>query len=112
MQKRLNFRFARIEIIQFVQYPILKKKESYVNIFTTKKRSNSKEKIWILKKETYKKEKSDNKNPIICDRNEKILKLKFQKARPQKAERSNLCRLIKKKVKMIFKKKNHKDGKP
>jgi len=55
----------------------------------------AKQNIWILKKETYKKEKSDNKNPIICDRNEKIQKLKFQKARPPKAERSNLCRLIK-----------------
>ena len=86
-----------MEIIQFVQHSILKKQKTCVNIFTTKKRSNSKEKVWILKKETYKKEKSDNKNPIICDRNEKIQKLKFQKARPQEAERSNLCRLIKRK---------------
>ena len=41
-------------------------------------------------------EKSDNQNQIICDRNEKIRKLRFQKMQdPQKTVRSNLCRLIK-----------------
>ena len=37
----LNFYFARIEIIQFVQYSVLKKRKNCVTISTTKKRSNS-----------------------------------------------------------------------
>ena len=40
----LNFCFARIEIIQFVQHSVLKKRKNCVTISTTKKRSNSSKK--------------------------------------------------------------------
>ena len=75
-----------MEIIQFVQHSILKKQKTCVNIFTTKKRSNSKAKnMNPQKKETYKKEKSDSKNPIICDRNEKIIKTEISKSKSPKS---------------------------
>ena len=62
-----------MKIIHFVQYSVLKKRNMCVTICTTKKRSNSKAK----------------NNQIICDRNEMI------KSKTPKAEKSNLCRLIK-----------------
>ena len=68
-----NLSFVRKEIIHFVQYCGLQNEKACDIICTTKKRSNSKAK----------------NNQIICDRNEMI------KCKTPKAERSNLCRLIK-----------------
>ena len=90
----LNLCFARIEIIQFVQHSVLKKRKTCVIILTTKKRSNSKEKsnhLWQKWKDS---------------------KTEISKARPPKTVRSNLCRLIKEskkdfKIWKIVKMRNH-----
>ena len=62
VHKYLNFCFARMEIIHFVQHSVLKKRKNCVTICTTKKRSSSKA-----------------NNQIICDRNEMINSKKAEK---------------------------------